>query len=257
LHINICLPQYIFVYMQTVKIQTSQNIDIDYEVAGVGERVLGRLVDIGVSVGLAIVFLILGLVTRWDKVAVIALVIIYAVTFVFYDLLCEVFLNGQSLGKRVMKIKVISIDGGRPSLSQYMLRWLFRIADFSLFGGVVALICVAVSDKSQRVGDMVAGTTLIKTTPRVQMDGLVFRPTAPSSYVPMFSPATELSDHDIVLIHEVISNFNKTGNSVLIYNMATRIKDHLSITPPPDMNDYQFLQTIIKDYNHIASSVED
>ncbi len=243
--------------MQTVKIQTSQNIDIDYEVAGVGERILGRLIDIGFAIGLIIVFLILAATTKWNSVFGAILIIIYVVCYVFYDLLCEVFLNGQSFGKRVMKIKVISIDGGRPSFSQYLLRWLFRIADFTFFGGVVALISVAASEKNQRIGDMVAGTTLIKTTPRVQMDGIVFRPTAPSGYEPVFTQVTQLSDQDVVLIHEVISNFNKTGNSVLIYNMATRIKDHLSIVPPADMNDYQFLQIVIKDYNHIAARVED
>ncbi len=246
---------YIFVYMQTVKIQTSQNIDIDYEVAGLGERVLARLTDLGIAIGLAIVLVILAAITSWNEVFVIALIVVYLVAFVFYDLLCEVFFNGQSLGKRVMKIKVISVDGARPSFGQYIMRWLFRIVDFGIGSGVCALIAVAVSDKKQRIGDMVAGTTLIKTTPRVLMDGIAFMPTTVDTYTPVFSEVINLTDQDIALIHEVIMNFNKTGNSVLLYNMATRIKDHLSITS--ELPDYQFLNLVIKDYNHIAASVGD
>lgn len=251
------MPAYIFVYMETVKIATSQNIDIDYEVAGLGDRVLARLADMGIFVGLVLVFVILAAITSWSQFFVIVLIVVYLVVFVFYDLLCEVFFNGQSLGKRVMKIKVISIDGGRPSLSQYLLRWLFRIVDFGLGSGVCALICVAVSDKKQRVGDMVAGTTLIKTIPRILMDGLVFAPTTVNTYTPVYTQVADLTDQDITLVHEVLTNFRKTDNAMLIYNMATRIKDHLSITTPPEMNDYQFLQLIIKDYNHIASSINE
>jgi len=239
--------------MQTVQIKTAQNIDIDYEVADLGERVLGRLTDIGIAIGMALILVFFASLTSWNEVFGIGLIIVYAFLFVFYDLICELYFNGQSVGKRVMKIKVISIDGSRPSFGQYIIRWLFRIVDFSIGSGIVALIAVAVSDKKQRVGDMVAGTTLIKTRPRVQMDGIAFMPVAEVTYQPMFAQAIELTDKDVALIHEVISNYTSTGNAVLIHNMANRIKDHLSLTIPEGMNEYQFLNILIKDYNHLSS----
>ena len=238
--------------MQTVQIKTAQNIDIDYEVADLGERVLARLTDIGIAIGMALILVFLASLTSWNEVFGIGLIIVYVILFVFYDLLCELYFNGQSIGKRVMKIKVISIDGSRPSFGQYIIRWLFRIVDFSIGSGIVALIAVAVSDKKQRVGDMVAGTTLIKTRPRIQMDGIAFMPTAEVTYQPVFSQAIELADKDIALIHEVISNYTATANAVLIHNMANRIKEHLGITIPDNMNEYQFLNILIKDYNHLS-----
>jgi uncharacterized RDD family membrane protein YckC len=241
--------------MQTIRITTSQNIDIDYEVAGVGERILGRLIDFGLFIVIFIAGAIFaGIIgNNFDSsAAFVVLIIIYAALYVFYDLICETWMNGQSVGKRVMKIKVISLDGARPSFSQYLLRWLFRIVDFTLTSGLCGLISVAVSDKSQRVGDMVAGTTLIKTKPRVLQNNLVFTP-APDNYEPVFKEVTLLNDRDITLIHEVISNYYKTGNNMLVYNMAQRLKEHLSVTIPKEMNGMQFLQTLVKDYSYIVA----
>jgi len=164
-------------------------------------------------------------------------------------------MNGQSIGKRVMKIKVISLDGGRASFGQYLLRWLFRIVDFTLTFGGCALISAAVSKNCQRVGDMVAGTTLIKTSPRTQRNNLAFSPVF-EGYTPVFTEVTQLKDKDIILIHEVIENYMKSGNSTIIYNTAVQLKKVLSIHVPAGMDDLLFLQTLVKDYNHIATAPE-
>src|SRR6185437_9472657 len=128
--------------METITVHTTQNIDIDYEIGGLGERILARLIDYGVFVP----FLFAGalLVEGFSGAALGIYYIILLILFVFYDLLCEVFFNGQSLGKRVMKIRVISLDGARPKFSQYLLRWLFRLIDFSLTASICALITAAV-----------------------------------------------------------------------------------------------------------------
>lgn len=241
--------------MQTIRITTPQNIDIDYEIAGLGERVLARLIDgvlMAIIAGLSIIAGI-AISDLVDPAVLIVLgVLLAAVFIVFYDLLFETFMNGQSVGKRIMKIKVISLDGGRPSFGQFLLRWLFRIVDFSLTSSLCGLICVAVSDKKQRVGDMVAGTTLIKTTPRTKIDHLVFTPPA-DDYKPVFAEATQLSDHDITILQEVIKTYFDTGNRDVVYSAAARIRDLLAITPPENMDALTFLQTIVKDYSHIVA----
>jgi hypothetical protein len=146
---------------------------------------------------------------------------------------------------------VISLDGGQASVGQYLLRWVFRIVDFGLTSGACALISVAVSDKSQRVGDMVAGTTLIKTIARTQIDALAFSPVN-EDYTPIFNEVTQLNDKDIILIHEVLSSYIKSGNSVILYNTAEKLKQVLNIQT--QMDDMHFLQTLVKDYNHIAAA---
>lgn len=245
--------------MQTIRITTSQNIDIDYEVAGLGERIVAYIIDLAMFIIILIAALIVLSalnVQGTGGILVGILVVIYATLYVFYDLICEITMNGQSVGKRIMKIKVISIDGARPRFSQYLLRWLFRIIDF--FPGTInlcALICIAVSDRGQRVGDMVAGTTLIRTEPRTKMHNIAFKPAA-DDYQPVFVAAANLNDQDIELINEVINSYIKTRNSVLVYNMAQRIKDLLGVASPPEMNDMLFLQTIVKDYSHIVAQAD-
>ncbi len=249
--------------MQTIKITTAQNIDIDYEVAGLGERVVARLIDSAIFVCIFFLGLIFASAANLLKsdagedVAVIVLLAIYAALYVFYDLVCETTMNGQSVGKKVMKIRVISMNGARPTVGQYLLRWLFRIVDFTLTNSICALICVAVNENRQRVGDMVAGTTLIKTTPRTQIDNIAFMP-AHDNYQPVFPQAGQLNDQDVSLIQEVIENYMKSHNTEIVRNLARKIASHLSITTIPEhMDSFQFLQTIMKDYNTILSAGED
>jgi uncharacterized RDD family membrane protein YckC len=239
--------------MELITVHTTQNIDIDYEVGGLGERIVARLIDSGIFIPFVVILLIIA--ASIGKTAIIILAITLAVIYTFYDLVCEVFFNGQSLGKKVMKIRVISLDGGRPRLSQFLLRWLFRIVDFTLTGGAAALICAALSDKSQRIGDMVAGTALIRTVPRTQMNKLNYVATK-DDYEPVFSQAVQLTDRDIALIHEVIKNYVQTGSNVAVYQLADKVRNHLGITLPPDMNSMQFLQTLLKDYSHITSHAD-
>jgi uncharacterized RDD family membrane protein YckC len=249
--------------MDTIRITTSQNIDIDYELAGLGERIVARIIDIALFVIILIFSLIIiGLgaesSSRGENSYLIIgiLTFVYGVLFIFYDLICEIFMHGQSIGKRIMKIKVISLDGKQPTIGQYLLRWLFRIVDFSLTFQLGALVTVAISEKKQRIGDMVAGTTLIKTNARTKMDHIAFMPDEALVYEPIFKEAAQLSEKDIALIQDVINTYIKTQNSILVFNMAQRIKEHLSVTPPAGMNDMKFLQTIIKDYGYIISAQE-
>lgn len=244
--------------MQTIKITTSQNIDIDYEVAGLGERIVARLIDLAIFFLIFFLGMFIGSLANWfnaSGISTVIIIIIYASLFVFYDLIFEIFMNGQSVGKRIMKIKVISLDGGQPRVGQYFMRWLFRIVDFLItWPGLVALIAAAVNEKTQRVGDMVAGTILIRTKPRTQINNIVFMPMY-DGYQPVFKEAGQLNDKDVELIHEIIGAYMKSGNNVVVYNMAQRVKEHLNVNPPNGMNDMLFLQTIIKDYNHISAQM--
>jgi uncharacterized RDD family membrane protein YckC len=251
--------------MQTVRIKTSQNIDIDYEVAGLGDRVLARIVDMGVFMGifyiLYYIFLLffVTVIQDWEHgsgfpKALIVILIIYSIIYIFYDLVAEVFFKGQSVGKYALKIKVVSLDGARPSISQYLMRWVFRLVDFGITFGIGALMTVALSEKKQRIGDIVAGTTLIKTKKGTQIEELYFS-LPDDDYEPQFPQVTDLSDSDITLIYEVISNFKRTGNSSLVFNMAIKVSDHLGVTIPQNMNDFDFLRTIARDFSYVASRV--
>ncbi|GAB3927081.1 RDD family protein [Mucilaginibacter myungsuensis] len=245
--------------METVKITTSQNVDIDYAVASLGERIAARVVDYLLFIGATLVVYIPTTASGFkiQETAQWVIGIIWLSLFLFYDLVAEMFFNGQSIGKRIVKIRVISLDGGRPSVGQFVMRWLFRILDFGVTLGSLAVLSVAFSDKRQRIGDISAGTTVVKTKP-VNPHQDLFYSLPDDDYKPTFPEVTQLSDKDINLVYDVIRNFNYTRNSKLVYTLAVRIKEHLNITYPPDLNvnEYQFLQLVVNDYNAIAARNE-
>jgi uncharacterized RDD family membrane protein YckC len=243
--------------MQTVKIHTSQNITIDYPVAGLGERILGRLVDIGIFLVLWFLMIFVSAYSTPSGIGRNSTIVmwIFGFIFCFYDLVCELFFNGQSIGKMVMKIKVVSLNGARPTLGQYLLRWVFRMVDFSITLHLAGLISVAATANKQRIGDLVAGTTLIKTEPHTQLNNLAFVP-EDENYQPVYPEVIHLTDQDIILIHEVIASYSASGNSNLLYNMKTRIQEHLGIKSEFYIDELEFLQTIVKDYNHLAVRTE-
>jgi len=250
--------------MQTIQITTSQNIDIDYQLADLGDRILARLIDYGVFLGVYIIatilFSIFGLLNDYTSegknIGIFIVIGLWLVLCLLYDLLTEIFMNGQSMGKRAMKIKVISLDGARPRVGQYLLRWFFRIIDFGITGGSLAIITVALSDKKQRVGDMVAGTAVVNLTPKSEFKDLVFGP-PPEGYEPVYHQVALLNDSDIVLIHDVMRNFNRTRNSMLVYKLALKLKAYLNIPSyGREINEYQFLEIVLQDYNVLTTKSE-
>ena len=85
-----------------------------------------------------------------------------SIPVVFYSLACELFMNGQTLGKLIFKIKVVKFDGSEVKLSDCMIRWVMRLIDVWITFGMVGVPFTIFSKHSQRVGDMLAKTTVIK-----------------------------------------------------------------------------------------------
>jgi len=239
--------------MSTIKITTTQNIELEFELGSLGDRIVARILDGLIIVAYAFVVMMIfvaGMEMGNTTTGQVGLFLLF-LPIVFYDLVLEILMNGQSVGKRVMKIKVISLDGGQPTIGQYMLRWLFRIVDFSLTGSLCALICVAASERRQRLGDMIAGTTLIKTTPRATFQQTIYVPTAETNYKVNFPEVVSLTDKDMQLVKEVIMNVNQTNNGMLAYQAAEKLKQTLGIQS--QMDPLYFLQTLLADYNHLTS----
>jgi uncharacterized RDD family membrane protein YckC len=78
---------------------------------------------------------------------------------------------------------VVKIDGYQAGFGDYLMRWFFRIIDFSSFYGLVGLIAVVSSKKAQRLGDMAAGTAVITLKNKINIVTLFLKLT----YVPSLS----------------------------------------------------------------------
>ena len=89
--------------------------------------------------------------------------------FILYQLASEILANGQSWGKKALRIRVVRLDGQEPSLSDYLLRAVFYLLDAFLSFGAIGAIFVTSSVKNQRLGDMTANTTVIRTEGSMQV----------------------------------------------------------------------------------------
>jgi uncharacterized RDD family membrane protein YckC len=234
--------------MDTIKIRTTQNVEVEYAIASIGDRILAYLVDGAIYLGWIIVFALVnvyvGLSGVWFILALLPIM--------FYHLLCEIFLNGQSLGKRALDLKVVKLSGHAPSVGDYLLRWVFRLLDITLFSGFVAIITIAINNKGQRLGDIAAGTSVIKTTPVRRRNS--FQVKLEDNYQIVFPEVAVLSDKDMALLRKLLFKAIQYKNEVLLSRIAERTKEVMEVRPK--MNDRDFLKTVIKDYHHLTAGVE-
>jgi uncharacterized RDD family membrane protein YckC len=229
-----------------MQIQTSQNVSLDYDVASIGDRILANLVDYAVYLGWAIFVMVLisalgGLETANSTFIIIGFVYL---PIVFYPLLTEYFLNGQTLGKRALNIKVVRLDGSKPTLGGYVIRWILMIADI-LFYYFVAIVTIAINGKGQRVGDIAAGTAVVKTKRKISFDQIT-QQKFPDNYKLSFPEVSQLSDRDIETIRLII----KKNNLELADTTAEKISELLSVNY--STNSLTFLKTIVNDYTFVA-----
>lgn len=234
--------------MQQVGIKTTQNVFIDYEVAGLGERIGAYLLDLlllSAYTGL-LVFINIQLGTL-PLVANILLTL----PLLLYHLLCEVFFNGQSLGKRQLGIKVVRLDGSAPALGDYLLRWVLRPVDI-LFYGSVAILCILIGRRGQRLGDMAAGTTVVKFRQKIFTD---MKPTyaqeLPEDHVVSFPQVDRLKEEDIDLIRETLALYRRNGKTESLLVMNDKAKQSLEVET--DMPPVKFLSVLLKDYQYLSS----
>lgn len=238
--------------MKTTEIITSHNITIEYQLASVIERFLALLIDSAILVVWTILWSsTMGGFREQDTMLVFFLLMIYF-PIVFYHLVCEMFFGGQSIGKRALGIKVVSMNGKNPSPSESLLRWLFRSVDLTMSVGTIALLYASASEKGQRVGDQVARTLVIKLNPTNSYsikDILGIRDAATHGDA-MYPQVTSLTDEDMLLIKNAIERVRMYPNDAhrkLIDELCIRVSETLKIEPP-SKDKIQFLRTLLSDY---------
>lgn len=231
----------------SVRIQTSQNVELEYEPASIGDRILATILDRLIYIGWVLLWiLIYSLLKLSGDMSVFIIIVTIALPVMLYPILTEYFLNGQTLGKRAMNIRVVLLNGNQPTLGAYILRWLLILVDTELLTPLVAIITIAANGKGQRVGDIAAGTTVIKTIKRVSLNQVTYQ-SLPEDYQITYAEASQLNDRDIETIRQVLRNRNEE----LRQRTVEKVSGVLGITNVAEPQ--TFLLTIINDYVHLAS----
>jgi uncharacterized RDD family membrane protein YckC len=245
--------------MEKIKIPTSFNIELEFETPEFHKRLFAWLIDLFIIITYYTILMnVLQKISATHKSSdndlpfmynISAIYLLLFVPILIYHLFFEVVMNGQSIGKKLMSIKVIGDNGGRPALHQYLIRWLLRPFDFFFFG-LVGLLTVLNTKKNQRLGDLAAGTLLIKTKIQTNIDDTVFFELN-DDYKPKFKEVMRLSDRDMNTIKGVLNNCKRYKTFDVAARMSEKIRGVLNIS------DYQepveFLETLLKDYNYFSN----
>ena len=272
--------------MSIVRVATNFNIDIEFTAPPFHRRLGAWVIDIVV---LIFYIVVASKFLRWfndqlnyaEKNDVVrwAVTMLAALPFLLYHVVMEATMNGQSIGKKIMGIKVVSENGGRPSLGQFIIRWLIRTSDYMLLiiiivmavltsegmvleaetymalsGAVILLLVDLVlvnTRKQQRLGDILAHTVLINTRQKEKISDTVFLEVS-TEYVPRFPQIMQLSDRDMNSMKGIIDASRKHSDSNMAYIAAEKIKAHLKIDT--HLEPIDFLEVLLKDYNYLSTN---
>ena len=259
--------------MGIIQIGTAFNIDLEFEIAEFHKRLLAYIIDFA----LLLIFLFSMKYVLYNEFlfhldeSVGMDILIISLPMLLYSLLTELWFNGQTLGKKIMAIRVISLEGGEPTFGQFLLRWITRFFEWPFFFGYIAystanvmvyvfvtgmlgiavVIIISVANKNQRLGDMIAGTVVVNTKSALTLADTVFMQIDKTDYKPMFPEVMRLSDRDINTIKGVLIQAGKRNNYDMCNRVSMKIKEVLQIHS--DMHVDQFLEKLLADYNYLAT----
>ena len=236
--------------MDNFQIETAQNISINQNVAHITTRIGSYLIDALFIIGYYIILIfVMGMLNMAPSMKYMSIYMLLGLPAFFYSLLFEVLMNGQTPGKYFNNIRVVKIDGSKPTFGSYLIRWLLRIIDFTLAGGSVAVLTILLNGKGQRLGDLAASTTVISEKKRITLKDTIAND-IDDNYTPVYSQVTLLTDSDIHTIKKVYNDAKKKRNHQVIMKLHIKVKELTNITT--DQNPMDFIDTVIKDYLYFA-----
>lgn len=239
--------------MSELLINTTQNVKIKFTAAGVGERLVAFLIDNAIKIGYLILLnMVFGLFENMDQWSQIGLNTLLSLPVVFYTLALEALLEGQTLGKKVMKIKVVKIDGFQVAFSDYVVRWFFRIVDIYIFG--LGFFVISSNEKSQRLGDMAAGTAVIALKDQVNISHTILE-NLKQDYKPTYPNVIKLSDNDARIIKDTFVNARKSQDYKTLVKLRNKIMEVTTIKDMKQKTDAEFIAIILKDYNFYTQNM--
>lgn len=241
--------------MSTSTITTGQFVRINQSPASVGERIFARVIDtVLLSIYLGGLFYFLTYLNIFVSDKVLAWTAVgLLLPAVFYSPICETLCHGQTFGKYLLRMRVVKADGSSPSLGSSLLRWLLLPLELYLFGGVGALVMI-LNRNNQRLGDLAAGTMVVKLYDyrKVHVTLDEFR-NASRYYTPVYPEAAELTDRQVEVIRRTVVDAEQV-NSNRVEKLAEKIRQLLHIDNR-GMDDEKFLSTLYYDYHYYAFSL--
>ncbi|WP_292901262.1 RDD family protein [Nonlabens sp.] len=237
--------------MSNTAINTAQNVTIEYEFAGIGKRIIAFLLD---AVVLIIYISTVSLtvykaVDLFDQNNVLGIRELTLLPVFCYSLFMHLLFNGRTLGKFVMRIKVVKEDGSPARLSDFLIRWILRLIDIVLFFGTVGVVAMLLSERKQRLGDIAAKTIVINTRKRTKISHTILEDVDPD-YQPQFQNADILTDADVNEIKDICRLAIESRDYMTLQELRLKVASLLKAESA--LKDETFIRTVLKDYTFLT-----
>lgn len=239
--------------MAETDIITGQYVRISQTAASLGDRIVARIIDYVIVMAYSFVMIVL--FNQFDRMITNYFgntVLVFAITFILilpptlYSLICETFFHGQTIGKRVRHIRVVSIDGSQPTIGQLTIRWMFLLVD--VWMSAIGILPIAFSKRHQRFGDMAAGTMVIREDNYQHWHSALdeFYWLTPE-YKPTYPQAKLLSDGQAQIIDRTLHGHDDY-NYDQVARLAEKVQKFLGIKTKE--NNFAFLSKVLHDYQY-------
>jgi uncharacterized RDD family membrane protein YckC len=253
--------------MKTVNIPTFLNIDLSFEMAAVGRRFGAYFIDWGIKI-IYIVIIFSTLEVGMVKGSTLYSFIIYS-PFYFYSFILEWLNKGQTIGKMLVGIKVIGLDGNSPTVSQCAIRWMFLFVDsymfallvfmnpmfgfFVIMSPLVGCLFIVLTKQNQRIGDIAAQTYIVQAKEtEVSIYDTIFSyaVSKKKNYNVLYPEIIKFTDKDMTIVKNLFEKSEMYYNYELAHKVANHIKKMLEIESKE--SDDVFLKKLLEDYNYLS-----
>lgn len=242
--------------MSKLYITTTQNVPLFFTPASIGERMLGYIIDMIVKASyvISLYYLfrylkLLDLFINMETWGQIALFLAIYSPVAFYSLVSESLMEGRTLGKMVVKTRVVKIDGYHASFTDYFTRWIFRLIDIDM-GFVPGVLFMLFTRHTQRLGDLAAGTAVISEKSKYNLSHTILADIN-GDYEPYFSRTQMLqfNDNDMRIIKENALYAIQNRDAALMERLTTKIEEVIRIKHKFPTQE-KFIRKVIEDYNY-------
>jgi len=153
-----------------------------------------------------------------------------------YHLLFEIYNKGQSIGKKIMKLRVVRTDGRTPDTNQYLLRWMFRMLDITFSIGTLGILFIISTKNQQRLGDILAQTLVISVNNNQYVSLETLQNLDIENEKIQYPAITHFSDQDMLLVKETLNRYASTpnkANAKVIVALTDKISTQLKLKIEP------------------------
>lgn len=241
--------------MPQSNIVTGQYVQIAQTPASVGDRIFGRLIDILVLFvySYAAFYFIDFIDKDIHDINTWVIPFLSYMPFIFYSVICETLTHGQTIGKFLMRTRVVMADGSAPTFGAILLRWILLPIDLWITLGMGTLVII-LNRNNQRIGDIAAGTMVIKKSNvnnlHVSLDEFY---SVSRHYQPTYPEAAELSQGQIDVIERVMAD-SANYDPQRVSQLSKKVQQTLGIRPKKG-SDANFLITLLYDYRYYATQI--